>query len=158
MRKIICIILVSLVGCSDPDTTADTDLATDPVSPPLTSTLILRDNFSQESNTYTQGESIEYSLSVANNTNSDIILNFGSSRQFDFYIQSAGTELWRSSDGLFFTFALTSLTIPANSSVIINEVWDQSFSNGSNIPIGGYSAFGSLLNQSPTDQYDFNIQ
>ena len=86
-------------------------------------------------------------------------MNFSDGQQYDFYITSlSGTEVWRWSSDKAFIQALTQLVIPAQGSVVIKQTWDQTLFAGGNLAIGSYTAFGSLLERSPTAQFSFTIQ
>ena len=121
--------------------------------------LILRDAFTQESNSFVQGENIEFFLVATNNSSNTITLNFIDTQQYDFYISSStNTEIWRWSADKVFGDALTELVIQAGDSIEISEIWDQSLPGGGTIAIGSYSAAGSLLDQSQEVQFGFTIQ
>lgn len=149
MHKIIKALLLFIVlsGCNNSDTS------------PIQTKLILRDKFSQESSSFTQGEPIEFVLTSTNTTNEPITLNFGSTQQFDFYIKSAsGAEIWRWSADRVFATVITSFTIPAYGTKEAAETWNQALSTGGNIPVGSYTAYGSFLDQTPTAQFSFTIE
>lgn len=132
---------------------------TDIEKPELDAQLLLKDRFEQNSNTFVQGEDITFFLSVTNNGTGDALLNFSNSQQFDFYIQSSsGTETWRWSEDKTFTTALTELPIAIGETVEISQVWDQTLSEGENIPVGNYTAFGSLLDYTSKVENDLTIQ
>jgi len=125
----------------------------------LQTSLILRDEFSQESDDYVQGENIEFYISLTNITNNEVRLNFNDGQQYDFYISSSNnTEIWRWSDNKGFTLALTELVIPAGETIVVSEIWNQVIAGGDEIPIGSYTAYGSFLEQSPEAKFSFSIQ
>ena len=125
----------------------------------IKTSLVLKDNFSQESNIFTQGGSIEFYLTATNTTNNVVTLNFNSSQQYDFYIlNNSSYEIWRWSDDKLFAAALSGISFQAGETKIFSVVWDQKLSTGKNIQIGNYIAKGSLLNQSELSNYNFKIQ
>lgn len=127
--------------------------------PQLDAQLILKDQFDQPADSFVQGEEITFFLSVTNNGSGDALLNFSNSQQFDFYIQSSiGSESWRWSDDRAFTTALTELQITVGETIEISQVWDQELSVGENIPVGSYTAFGSLLDHTSKVESDLIIQ
>lgn len=149
MPKIIksLLLVIALSGCDNSGT------------PPLQTTLILRDKFSQESSHFTQGEPIEFVLTSTNTTNEPITLHFNSAQQFDFYIKPVSdTEIWRWSDDMTFATALTSFTLPAHGTEEAAETWAQTLATGGNIPTGNYTAYGSFLDRTPIAQFSFTIQ
>ena len=127
--------------------------------------LILKDVFDQEANTFTQGESIEFLLTISNPSYKAVTLNFASSKQYDFIVTTpSGLEMWRWSDTTGFLHVNTELVIPAQETITVSVVWNQilfdgnTYPDGDNIAIGSYTASGSLLDQSPIAEYDFTIQ
>lgn len=121
--------------------------------------LILRDTFQQKSNSFAQGEAIEFFLTATNVTNKPITLTFSSAQQYDFYITStSGAEVWRWSSDKSFTTTITQLIVPAQGTVETSETWNQGLQIGGNIPIGSYTAFGSFRDQSAIAQFSFTIQ
>lgn len=150
MNKHLKILLITLLvsGCA----------YTESRTSPLQINLAIRDTFSQEVNTFTQGDTIRLFLTATNNTNEPIVFNFNDGQQFDFYISSSSAEVWRWSDDKGFIQILTSLTIPAHDSVEVTATWNQVLSSGGNLAIGNYTALGSFLEQSPSAQQTFTIQ
>ena len=143
-------LLVSCGGSSDSDDSNNSQLQV---------SLILRDIFDQESDSFIQGEEIELFLEITYNGSETVTLNFNSGQQYDFYILSSEeTELWRWSDGKGFTQALTELVIPAGETFAVTEVWDQTLPGDEIIAIGSYTVFGSFLDQSPEAEFSFTIQ
>ncbi len=125
----------------------------------LQTTFILRDVFNQESDSYVQGENIEFYLTLTNISNKEVRLIFGDSQQYDFYINSIlNTEVWRWSDDKVFTTALTELVIQAEETIVINDVWDQTLAGGDGIPTGNYTAYGSFFEHTTEAKFDFTIQ
>lgn len=59
-----------------------------------------------EQSLYKKGEQIRAHLRVYNFTSESIRLNFGSGQRYDLYLQQNNEEIWRWSDGRFFTMAL----------------------------------------------------
>jgi len=80
----ILFLLIIIPGCSNSDDS------------PIQVNLVLRNTFSQESNSFIQGEAIGILLTTTNTTNEPITLNFTSSQQYDFCIETtSGAEVWR---------------------------------------------------------------
>lgn len=149
MNRILRVLLLLpfiLTGCEDEDSRLEV-------------TLILRDKFAQESDSFTQGESIEFFLTVSNNSDNAVILNFSSGLQYDFYIKSSSNvEVWRWSDGKVFTQAQTEITVPAHDTVHVSETWNQELAGGENIAIGRYTASGSFPDKTARADFYFAIQ
>lgn len=125
----------------------------------LQTSLILRDEFQQQSDSFVQGESIELLLSVTNPSNTDVKLRFSSGQQYDFYIESDSyEEVWRWSANRLFIAALTELLVPAGETVEVSEVWDQQVAADVYLDIGSYKVYGSFLEQSPEAEFAFTIQ
>jgi len=125
----------------------------------LQSHLMLRDNFSQQADSFIQGESIEFFLTLTNTSNKEIRLNFNDGQQYDFYINSSpDTEVWRWSDDKGFTLALTNLTLQVGETAVVSQIWDQTLAGGDSIPTGSYVAYGSFLDQTLEAQFSFTIQ
>ena len=132
---------------------------TDIEKPLLDVQLILKDQFDQQADIFVQREEVTFFLSVTNNGTGDAQLNFLNSQQYDFYIQSSnGGEAWRWSDDKAFTTALTELSIAVGETVEISQVWDQELSDGENLPVGSYTAFGSLLDYTSNAESELTIQ
>lgn len=55
---------------------------------------------------YKTGEEIVVKINAYNPQNSKIILDFSSGQRYDFYLKKNGQEVWRWSEGKFFTMAL----------------------------------------------------
>lgn len=144
--------LVALIGCGGSSNS-------EPSNPQIEATLILIDTFSQESQNFSQGEDIEFLLTLTNSSTASVTLDFNSGQQYDFYINSPdGVNVWRWSDEGVFIQALTTLTIGAGESLEVRQVWNQVLPDGETISIGDYSAFGLLLGQSPSEAFNFSIQ
>ena len=149
MRSFITALLSSLIlsACTSQQTS------------PINSTLILRDIFSQESSSFVQGENIEFYLTATNSSESAVTVDFTSSQQYDFTVESTnGSKIWRRSDGKVFAPSLSSITFQPGESKIFSVTWNQILSNAHNIAIGSYVAKGSLLNNSSISEYNFEIQ
>jgi len=143
----ILFLLIIISGCSNSDDS------------PIQVNLILRNTFSQESNSFIQGEAIGFLLTTTNTTNEPITLNFTSSQQYDFCIETtSGAEVWRWSADKGFLTVLTQLILPVQGAVEATQSWDQTLLAGGNLAIGSYTAFGSFLDQTPTAQFNFTIQ
>lgn len=140
-------ILMLLTGCNDQD------------SLPIKTSLVLKDTFSQESRSFTQGETITFYLTATNTTNDTVVLNFSSSQVYDFYIvNDNGDEVWRWSEDKLFLSVLSSNSFLAGETKTFSTTWDQKLATSENIQIGNYTAHGTLLDQSESANFTFNIQ
>ncbi len=155
MHKIIPIVFlfIFISGCGD--------IEEDKIdNTPLKVTLILRDRLKAESSTFAQGDTIEFFLTVTNDSTEAKTLDFSTGKQVDFYItlSSDPTVLWRWSDDQAFIQAATTLVVAAQSTITVTGTWDQVLSDETNLSTGTYTAFASLLDQSPTDEFNFSVQ
>lgn len=126
---------------------------------PLETTLVLRDKFGQTSDSFVQGEDIEFVLMVKNNTNEPITMHFNDGQQYDFYVlSSSDAEVWRWSARQGFIQVLTTLTVSPVAPIQASYVWNQGLIGGGALPIGDYTAVGSFLDQSPEARSSFTIQ
>jgi len=134
-------ILLMMMGCNESSGENNDE--------PLETKLVLRDSSGQESSQFAQDETIEFFLTLTNNTNENITLNFPTPHQYNFYINSpSNTQIWRSE--IDYSYLDTSLTIPAGESIVLND------SLSTSIPEGHYTAFGGIINQSHK-KFDFIV-
>ncbi len=124
-------VLLTLVGCNIETGSNNSDFEV---------TIKTTDKFSQESTTFTQGEEITFTLTIRNISSEIQTLHFTSGQQYDFVVKNTeGTEIWRWSNGMAFTQALTSYRLVPGQSQIFTYTWDQVISSdGTIIPVGNY--------------------
>lgn len=96
----------------------------------------------------------KFTLIVKNNLNSENVLQFPTSQQYDFIVKSSdGKIIWQWSKGMMFAQAFTSLILSSNE--------EKTFTEEYSLPIGEYSAQG-ILTSTPdkiyADWVSFNIQ
>lgn len=69
------------------------------------------------------GQSVQLRIRLVNNAGSDEELVFRTGQQYDFWVTVEGSELWRWSDEMVFTQALTELTIPPQTAETFAQSW-----------------------------------
>ena len=96
-----------------------------------------------------------YTLRMVVENVSDKLLpfRFTSSQTYDFTVQSlsTGKEVWRWSNGNFFTQVMRSDSIRAGGQWQFDEVWDGKDNDGAPLPPGQYRVYG-ILKASPSIQ------
>jgi hypothetical protein len=115
------------------------------IGPSFVTTLAIRDSSGTPTTTFDAGEPIELRLSVRNRLVTPAIVQFPSGRQSDFVVVSAGNVIWKWSDGKAFTLAPTELEFAANETKTFTVTWDQTDSDGQQVPAGDYEARGVLV-------------
>lgn len=114
----------------------------------LESKLRLNDSLSQETTVFAQAEDIEFVLTLTNNMNDVVTINFNSGQRYDFYIQNSNDEeIWRWSGNQLFIQATSELQIPAGDTVTFKQNWNQSLLTGPNIDKGNYTICGFVIGQ-----------
>lgn len=142
--------LFALVGCETDLTSTNSNFEV---------TLIITNQFSQPSSTFTQGETINISLALKNISSTTQTLNFSSSQQYDFVIKDVnGVEIWRWSDGMVFIAATTSYSLSPGESQVFSYSWDQNIpSTGTVIPVGTYLLEAQQIGIDVTPQQTLSI-
>lgn len=69
------------------------------------------------------GQPVQVGIRLVNNGGTAVELTFPSSQQYDFWVTGADGEIWRWSDGMVFTQALTYQTIGGQSGSTFSESW-----------------------------------
>lgn len=70
------------------------------------------------------GQGVALSINVQNNTGREETLTFPSGKLYDFWITDADDEeLWRWSEGRFFTQAVENVQVPGGSGESFSETW-----------------------------------
>lgn len=97
---------------------------------------------------FQQGKNIEMKSALTNTSSSVRTLVFSSGQKFDFKVtDSSGREVWRWSQGKFFTMALEKLVLKEGQSQVYSASWDQKDSQGRQVPVGVYLISGYLKAQ-----------
>jgi len=74
---------------------------------------------------YRRGEPVRMTLITVNVSNRPIRLTYRTGQRFDFWVTRSGREVWRWSDGRFFTQALDRVTLEPGESQTFRATWDQ---------------------------------
>jgi len=146
--------LALFVACGD-------DATRSPPSDDLNQKLLLLDTSNQELITFNQGETIRFSLSITNTSDTETTLNFSSGQQYDIYIRpstATSGEIWRWSDDKAFTAGTTSLVISPMAPKVVTAYWDQTLMADGVLEIGSYQAYARFLTQTESAQFSFTIQ
>lgn len=70
------------------------------------------------------GQGVTLSINLQNNTGREETLTFPSGKRYDFWITDADDEeLWRWSEGKFFTQAVENVAVPGGSGESFSETW-----------------------------------
>lgn len=70
-----------------------------------------------------QGDSVHFVLQVTNASEQPVALEFTSGQSYDFVVHRGERELWRWSEGQFFTQALRSETLPPGETLRYQASW-----------------------------------
>lgn len=98
------------------------------------------------------GGAIDFSLTVTNNSDDELVLDFPDGQRFDFEVSEGGTPLWRWATDMFFPQMLGRERVPAGDSL----VW--SVTLGTGVPAGHYTARGTMTTNSPvTVELEFDV-
>ncbi|WP_028304322.1 BsuPI-related putative proteinase inhibitor [Oceanospirillum maris] len=146
-KSLFILLAIALAGCNDSDTSNELDVKFE-----------LRDSFSQVSDTFTQGENIEFYVVMKNNSDSVFEITTPTGQEFDFIVMSEErNEEWRQSEGLAFTQAVSTYEIPAGEEKSNSYFWDQSKSDGNGLSVGNYTAIASIKGVEDVE-YNFTVQ
>lgn len=69
------------------------------------------------------GQAVTLRLRAVNNAGQDVDVTFPSGQRYDYWVTGDDGEVWRWSEGMFFTQALVTETIEAQSSLSFPETW-----------------------------------
>ena len=94
----------------------------------------LRHTFMVNRTVFSRGEPVRLSLSKTNVTGTPVTITYRSSQRYDFIVTRAGREIWRWSEGRFFTFALERITVGPGQRLLHVQVWNQTTNQG--VPVG----------------------
>ena len=99
----------------------------------------VRQNIDVTLNTKIVNRKLEMDFVLSNNTTKDITLHFGSGQQYDVIITNENNqEVYRWSDGRFFTMALVDKALEDGTKWSFNDVWDLTDKNGTMVAPGEY--------------------
>jgi len=150
--KAICNTIIALLLLSGCKNSIDNGLVT---------SVYMRDKFNQTADNFVQGDAINMTLSIKNDSTSDKTLNFPSSQQYEFIIKdSASNEIWRWSTGLAFTQVASAFSLGPTDTRSTTYTWNQ-FTDTNNttlIPIGSYTLEAYFVGNGPVAQTTLTIQ
>jgi len=87
-------------------------------------------------NVVPKGGTVEFALSVLNNTTKTVELRFPTSQTHDFVVlDSLGNTVWRWSDGRMFTQAMQSKTVKSSDTLTLEDHWDPRNAHGTYVAI-----------------------
>ena len=69
------------------------------------------------------GDSVRFTLTVANAGSEPVVLEFGTEQRYDFVVREGGSEVWRWSADRMFAQAESADTVPAGGSLEYRETW-----------------------------------
>ena len=96
-----------------------------------------------------QGDSVRLLLHVTNTGEEPLEFTFPSSQRYDFAIRNeAGEEVWRWSDGMMFTQAISEATLKPGETWEFDVVWDPGARTGLYEAVGTVTATGHDVRQS----------
>lgn len=98
---------------------------------------------------YSLGAPVDITFAVENRTQQEVTLRFPSGQIYDIWAQKDGKEIWRWSRGMFFTQALTSITLKPGERKVFAETWKQVDNEGNQVPPGSYELFAQLTTFQP---------
>lgn len=153
LRKFLAAAFVLLIlgGCNNENNTNSTS--------EFDVTIKTLDKLGQVSTSFVQGDEINMVLSIKNISPDGKTLSFPSSKQYDFVIKDRNdAEVWRWSDGKFFSAVFSSYDIASGETKIFSYQWDQTISgNGVLIPIGRYILEAEDIGVSVNPKQDLDI-
>ncbi|MDA8219688.1 MAG: BsuPI-related putative proteinase inhibitor [Dehalococcoidales bacterium] len=97
---------------------------------------------------YAPGDSVKFTVTVRNDGSAPAALQFNSGQRFDIVVlDTRGNEVWKWSDGMFFTMALGTLELQPGESKSFDATWDQKDGKGNQVSAGHYVAQGWITAQ-----------
>ncbi len=99
----------------------------------------LRHTFMVNRTTFSRGEPMRLSFSKTNVTGTPVTITYRSSQRYDFVVTRSGREIWRWSQGRFFTFALERITLAAGQRLLHVQIWNQTTNEGVPVTPGIYT-------------------
>lgn len=79
--------------------------------------------FKADPATLQEGQTVQLTLKLVNNSGTPAELKFSSGQKYDFWITTDGDDVWRWSEGKAFTQAFVEESIPGQSGVTYTESW-----------------------------------
>ncbi|HOB89227.1 MAG: LysM peptidoglycan-binding domain-containing protein [Bacillota bacterium] len=99
----------------------------------------LRHTFMVSRTTFSRGEPVRLSLSKTNVTGSPVSITYRGSQRYDFIVTRAGREIWRWSEGRFFTFAIETISVAPGERLLHIQIWNQTTNRGVPVSPGVYT-------------------
>lgn len=127
----------------------------------LITSVYMRDKFNQTADTFVQGDEINMTLSIKNDSTSTKTLSFSNNYQYDFLIRDgAGTEIWRwSTLGLTVVNIATSFDLGPTDIQTITYTWNQNIdATPTAIAAGSYTLEANFIGNGPAAQTTLIIQ
>ena len=106
-------------------------------------------------------DKMNFNFELKNNSTEDKVLQFGSGQQFEITVENEeGEEVYRYSDGKYFTMAIVFREIKAGESIEWQDSWDMKDKDGKELSEGKYTAtieILSILEEGQNLDKDFTI-
>jgi len=121
----------------------------------LITSVYMRDKFNQTADTFVQGDTINMTLSIKNDSTSTKTLSFSDNYQYDFIIRDGvGTEIWRwSALGLTLVNIATSFDLGPTDIQTITYSWNQNIdATPTAIDSGSYTLEANFIGYGPVAQ------
>ncbi|MHB8405958.1 MAG: BsuPI-related putative proteinase inhibitor [Gammaproteobacteria bacterium] len=117
-----------------------------PNGPVFVTTLAVEDANGVLTSTFSQGQAIQFVVSVRNRSSSSQTLAFNTSQQSNIVVLDSGTatEVWTWALGQSFSQSTTSLTIAAGQTQTFTVTWNQTDDSGQAVAVGDYEVIGGL--------------
>ncbi|HZK56937.1 MAG TPA: BsuPI-related putative proteinase inhibitor [Clostridia bacterium] len=102
--------------------------------------------FETAGNYETKDGNMSFNFELKNNSAENKTLRFGSGKQFEITVENEeGEEVYRYSDGKYFTMAIVLREIEAGGSIKWEDSWDMRDKDGKELPEGKYTATIEIL-------------
>jgi hypothetical protein len=102
-------------------------------------------------NVIPKGSSVDFALSVLNNTKKTVELKFPSGQTHDFVVlDSLGKTVWRWSDGRMFTQAMQSKAVKASDTLTIADRWNARGAHGTYVAVATLKTDDHIVKRSVT--------
>lgn len=93
---------------------------------------------------YGLGETVGFEYAIRNDTNQALRYSFTSGKQFDLWVLCDGGECYRLSKHMFYSQALTSLTLGPGDTKTYRAGWDQKDNSGKQVGPGTFTVYAQL--------------